>query len=373
MRALFLTADLGGNVPPFLAVAKELANRGIEIEMAGLQSGRVPYAQPHFLAAIAAGPEGGKGLAKSGAMMRLMAGRSTATQVSTLIAERRPDVIVVDCMFAAALRGTLGADIPVAVLFHSIGRFWFSSFDRQAGLGLGIIGLRPRKLWAAADLRLILTAPELDPASSDPKFQDYVWTGTTEKGVEAAQRETASHPRVLVALSSTDWPGMLPVYRRIVAALSELPVDALVTTGGVDLGGRLEGTPNVKVLNWADHAEILPTVDLVIGHGGHSTTLKTLAHGIPLLILPINPISDQRIIGRTVQAAGLGRTLPKSTHEPRLAETVAGMLADGNLRERASANGRKLRAADPGEKVAADHILGLLEGKGRETSGGDRA
>ena len=51
---------------------------------------------------------------------------------------------------------------------------------------------------------------------------------------------------------------MLPVYRRIIAALSELPIDAVVTTGSVDLGGELIGSDNVEVHGWVPHADLRP-------------------------------------------------------------------------------------------------------------------
>ena len=83
---------------------------------------------------------------------------------------------------------------------------------------------------------------------------------------------------------------MLPVYRRIVAALSELPIDAVMTTGGVDLGEELTGAANVEILGWADHAEILPKIDLMIGHGGHSSTMKALTHGALCCSFPLTQL-----------------------------------------------------------------------------------
>lgn len=359
MRVLFLTADLGGNVPPTLAVAEQVAHRGIDVEVAGLQKGRTDFEEPAFPAATDVGPQGKKGLAKLVAMMRLMAGKKAAAQARDLVVDSGPDAVVVDCMAVAPLRGALDTGLPVAVLFHTIGTFWSQSFDRWAGVGPGLRGFRPGKLWAQAHARLMLTDAELDPGTDDPALTEFFWAGTTEKGAEPAPRADGEPSRVLVTLSATDWPGMLPVYRRIVAALEQIPVTAIVTTGGVDLGGELEGAENVEVRGWADHSELLPSIDLVIGHGGHSTALKVLAHGIPLLVLPVNPTSDQRRVGLAVESAGLGRVLPKGAKSQRIADTVTAMLADTALQERSAANGRRLRAEVPGERLAADRIVAL--------------
>ncbi|MHA3722554.1 glycosyltransferase [Leucobacter sp. HY1910] len=217
-------------------------------------------------------------------------------------------------------------------------------------------------MWKRTAARLLLTDHDLDPGRDDPALTCYDWTGTTEAGVEPLGR--AGRPRILVALSSSDWPGMLAVYQRIINAISGLEVDAVVTTGDVNLTGRLVGTTNVDVRAWVDHAEVLPTVDLVVGHGGHSTTMKTLAHGIPLLIMPINPTSDQRIVGWTVESIGAGRQLPKSASSSRIRAEIHTILDDDALRTRAMAVGRRLRAAPNGAEVAADHIVAVLEQRG---------
>lgn len=361
MKILFLTADLGGNVPPTLAAAEELARRNAVVEIAGLAPGRTTHSQPVFRPALAAtaGP-GGRGLGKVWRLLRLMAGRSTSTAAQQLVAEHPADVVVVDCMLPAVLKGVLRSGTPVVVLFHTVGEFWIRAFDGgTAGAFFGALGVRPRKLWEQASSRLLLTDRRFDPSSNDPELTEYTWTGTTETGVASTGRSAEGRPQVLVALTSTDWPGLLPVYRRIVAALAELPVDAVVTTGGVDLGGELAGADNVTIHGWIDHASLLPAIDLVIGHGGHSSTLKALAHGIPLLVLPINSTSDQPLIGEILESEGLGERLPQRSTPEQIGRAVQRMLDDRTLRERAAQMGERMRAEPAGAGVAADLIMDL--------------
>lgn len=294
-------------------------------------------------------------MAQAAAMLSLMAGRKTIRTTSSLIRNNRPDVVVIDCMAAAPLRGALSTGVPVVILFHTLGAYWARSFDRgPMGRALRLTGIRPGELWARATERLLLTDRTLDPGRDDPALHDFFWTGTTEVGTPP--RPTERRPRILVALSSTDWPGMLPVYRRIVTALSRLPVEATVTTGGARLGGQLAGAANVEIRDWVSHAELLPHMDLVIGHGGHSTTMKVLAHGVPLLVMPINATSDQRLIGTTVKTAGLGDWLPKSASPDTIGETVTSILSNDAVRDAAFENGQRLRGLRPGAEVAADRI-----------------
>jgi UDP:flavonoid glycosyltransferase YjiC (YdhE family) len=363
MKVLFLTADLGGNIPPTLAVAQALARRGISVEIAGLLPDRTALPHIPFPLANAITPDSRpQGPRELLATFRLMASRTSSRDALKIIVERRPDVVVVDCMLPAVIRAALASHVPTVVLFHTFSTFWMHTFDRGPfGRLLGFLGLRPALLWNGAASRLFLTDADIDPGRYDPALAGYVWTGTTEVGHESQPCSNLARPRVLVALSSTPFPGMFAVYRRIIAALSTLPLDAVVTTGGVDLGGQLQGSAHIEIRGWADHGQILPTVDLMIAHGGHSSTLKALAHGVPLLILPVNPIADQRLIGRIVDSLGAGRWLPKTARSAVIRHAVVAILADTSIIARARSTGRRLRARTDGAEVAADHIEAILD------------
>ena len=156
---------------------------------------------------------------------------------------------------------------------------------------------------------------------------------------------------MLVSLSSAWAPGQADAYRRIIAALAALPVRAVVTTGGAELEGVLDPAPNVEVRGGSRTPGCCP-VDVVVGHGGHSTTMKALAHGIPLLVLPMNPMSDQPMIGRVVQR-GLGLALPRTAAPDRIRGAVAAILADPVIRAGAAAAGERLRAQRGADAAAA--------------------
>jgi UDP:flavonoid glycosyltransferase YjiC (YdhE family) len=66
----------------------------------------------------------------------------------------------------------------------------------------------------------------------------------------------------------------------------------------------------MEVHHYLPHEEIMPKASLVIGHGGHSTTMRALAHDLPLLILPVHPMLDQPMIGKAVADVRAGLVDP---------------------------------------------------------------
>ena len=150
---------------------------------------------------------------------------------------------------------------------------------------------------------------------------------------------------------------MRRAYRNAIEALRDLPVEAIVTTGGFDLGDPAPAAPNVQIHGYVPHAEVLPGAALVIGHGGHSTTMKALSYGVPLLVMPLNPTADQGLIGDVVERSGLGRRISARSDPATIRREVAELLQNPAVRERAQTTAARLRSAPPGAEVAADRIL----------------
>lgn len=367
MRVLFLSANLGGNVPPTMAVAQELSRRGVEVDVAGIlidsdsQDGEADDAAAPAEVDASWGQrrdDAGTPQPLGPTLARIFLGRGLVAEAERLIRDRRPDVVVVDCMALALVKGANRSGVPVIVLLHTFAEYWRRAFLRgPVAAVVGALGFSPRALWSAAAARLLITDPVLDPARRDPLFVDYLWTGTTEiAGAEPDGRAAEPEPRVVVSFSTTPLPGMRRAYRNAIEALRDLPVTGVVTTGGFDLGAHPTAA-NVQVHGYVPHAEVLPGAALLIGHGGHSTTMKALAHGIPVLVLPLNPTADQRLIGDIVTGSGLGRRISARSDSASIRRAVAELLQDPAVRERARATAARLRTSPPGASVAADRIV----------------
>jgi UDP:flavonoid glycosyltransferase YjiC (YdhE family) len=145
--------------------------------------------------------------------------------------------------------------------------------------------------------------------------------------------------------------------QRIADALEGLPIRGILTTGAV-APGAIRVPANIEVHQYLPHDEIMPSVSLVVGHGGHSTTMRGLVHGVPLLILPMHWASDQQMIGNAVAAAGVGLALPKAASAKEIRTAVQLLLDDPSYRNAATAIGARIRACN-WAITAADELENL--------------
>ena len=362
LDVLFISGDIGGNVPPTLEIAGELARRGHRVAVAGIRTRPDGIAEALLpaLADMDVSQNPGR-LGHLPNLRRMAMGSAVTRDVRALLARQRADVVVIDGVMLGSIREALRSGIPTAVLFHSLGKFWSDGMSNgPLNALLRPFGLAPRALLARTDALLLPTDRDLDPAGRGSSRIAFDWLGTTERGLPPEPRVPGEPLLVLVSLSTAWQKKQGDVYRRIIAALGQLaggdlPVRAIVTTGGAQLDGELSSLQNVEIRGRFSHAEILPRADLVIGHGGHSTTLRALAHGVPLLILPLNPTSDQPMIGKAVESAGAGRSLSRNATPEEIRDAVLDILTDRAIVATAARTGERLRG-QRGAEAGADRI-----------------
>jgi UDP:flavonoid glycosyltransferase YjiC (YdhE family) len=102
---------------------------------------------------------------------------------------------------------------------------------------------------------------------------------------------------------------------------------------------------------------VMPECSAVIGHGGHATTMLALAHGLPLVIAPMHPLLDQRMVGKAVQDAGAGLLIKASSSPEEIARAVKTVVDSAMFRTAASGIGRRILKADgarTGARVLAE-------------------
>jgi len=416
---LFVTFEGGGNVPPVLGVAQRLAIRGHDVrvltepclraavEEAGARF--VPFTR-HFTREDRTEDLIGDSAARTpiGALKRtfenLVFGpaRIVAEETRRTMEGERPDVVVVDALMPGALVAAEAAVVPRVVLFHMpeylpgpgrpaagpgflpradlagrvrdgvMTRLFFRqvaphlpSFN-DARRALGLAPLRTaRELvgqFHAADLRLIQTSEAFDfPITPSPPNVRYVgpvlddpdWSGDWR----SPWPESDARPLVVASLSSTFQDQRGPL-RRIIAALGTLPVRGLVTLGPAMAGERFDVPENVVVVASAPHARVFPRAAAVVTHAGHGTVMRALAHGLPLLCLPMG--RDQDDNAARVVARGAGLRLRPSASPPRIAAALRRLLDEPTFRTHAERLGAIIR-----DDVAADRAVEELEGVAR--------
>lgn len=189
-----------------------------------------------------------------------------------------------------------------------------------------------------------------------PRLDDGGWAGewTTPPG---------SDPLVLVALSS-DFQDQESLLRRIVAAVGELSVRALVTTGrGID-PESIEAPPNVRVVRSAPHTQVLGEAALAITHGGHGVTIKALGAGVPLVCLPMG--RDQLDVAARVVHSGAGRRLEPSAAPEEIAAAARSVLSDDSYRTAAARMAAAIRAETTTDLAVAEIEALLATAPARE-------
>jgi MGT family glycosyltransferase len=157
-----------------------------------------------------------------------------------------------------------------------------------------------------------------------PVLDDPAWAGdvawTLPHGLD---------PLVLVAMSST-YQDQIASLQRAIDALGRLPVRAIVTLGPALDISALHARANVSVVRSAPHRQVLQHAALVVTHGGHGTVMKSLAAGVPMLVLPHG--RDQADTAARVAARGAGLVLKRSAGPAAIADAVGRILRDDSYR-----------------------------------------
>lgn len=119
--------------------------------------------------------------------------------------------------------------------------------------------------------------------------------------------------------------------------LANLPMQVILTTGGnrepseLDLGPI---APNVHVVRWVSHTELIPKLDVMITTGGSATVQSTLKAGVPLIIVPTE--WDKPDIARRVVDTGAGLRLEPDKCTPEgLRAAVEEILHNPSYRQNA--------------------------------------
>jgi MGT family glycosyltransferase len=202
---------------------------------------------------------------------------------------------------------------------------------------------------------VVMTSRAFDFAGPLPPTVVHVGPRLDDLAAAAGDWEAPAgeEPLVLVGFSS-DYQDQGDVLGRIAEALGALPVRAVLTTGrGID-PAAVQAPANVQVVEAAPHSAVLREAALAVTHGGHGVTIKSLAAGVPVVVMPMG--RDQLDVAARVVHAGAGVRLEPTAAAAEIASAVERVLSEGSYREAAARI-----AAAIAEETATDRAVAEIE------------
>ena len=369
MRILFVMFDGGGNIPPQVKVARALQNRGADIHVLGhagirerIEGAGLPFEE--FADGRPFNPVARRSLPAMMADFAKVTMDRRYGHCAVDVARRiGADAVVVDIVLAAAITETLKTKIPTVAFVHCFYRGVQDFLSSPVGWLLRLRGITPLRADPGDLLQIVTARADLDPVQGCPPVRHVgvVWQGPPIQAIPAPV------PRILVSLSTCAYAGQRRMLQNILDAIEPLAVEAVVTVGpGIDSAG-LRVPANASMHSWLDHDEVLAGASLVVGHGGHSTAMRALSFGVPMVVMPANPLIDQRRVGTQLAKVGAAISLPKHAGITRIRDAIEKALNDPAYRAAASGIGARIREHD-GAGVAAEEVENFL----RSSIGVDR-
>ena len=377
-RFAFATWDGGGNVPPAIGIAQELASRGHHVEFVGYEVQRRGFEQSGFaFSALRRSGDfdiyGGADPAQRlpGLIRHVWACDEHLEDIRDAVEETATDVLVIDFSMNGALAAATQLTIPAAVLAHStiaglvpppespMGSARLTATNQlRERIGLPAMG-RLNDGWLGY-LTLVTTITELDPAAADAgpevhylgpiseRVPDQTWDSPWDPDDD--------RPLVVVSFSTTGLWDQTGRLRNTLDALAEEPVRVLASA---PQGWQDEAVPaNASVRGFVPHSVVLPRAAITVTHAGHGTVTASLAHGVPLLALP-NPAADQPFLAATLERLGAGLALDAGSGPEAIRTAVGALLKQPSFAAAARSLGDRIRAM-PGARGAAEHLERLV-------------
>jgi MGT family glycosyltransferase len=400
-RFLFTLWEGGGNVPPQLAIARRLRDRGHDVRVMSdaCNAAEVQAAGAEFVAYTRAPNRRDKSAASTllkdyeakNPLQAFLVFRD-GVMVDPALAyaqdvldelDRAPaDLLVVNDGLLGALMAAESAGIPCAMLLphhyiypaeglpppgmmtppprnmverlrdRLINAVIIRAFDgavpklnaTRAALGLPPLAHLLDHMHRA-DRVLVLTSPSFDyRASSLPANVRYVGPVLDDPFASDAPPPLPAGDAPLVVVGfSTTFQNQQPIVQRVIDAIGELPVRGLVTAGPALADAQFRVPANVTLQGFVPHGALFPHAAAVVTHAGHGTVIRALAHGVPLVCIPMG--RDQNGNAARVAAHGAGLALSPGASVAELRRAIGEAATRPHYREQA----RRL-----GEQIAHD-------------------
>lgn len=297
--------------------------------------------------------------------------RARAKDIVALCAMWQPDLIVCDEIDFGSMVAAEHLDLSHAsVLVIAAG-----SFVRPEVVGAPLDELRASYgLPPDPDLEMLrryLVLSPFPPSYRDPAFPlpataHFIRPREAEaKGGEAAPEWLATlpdAPTVYFTLGTVFNRESGDLFSRALAGLRDLPINLIVTVGPFIDPAEFGAQPaHVHIERYIPQAAILPRCHAVVSHGGSGSVLGVLAHGLPMVLLPMG--ADQPHNAARCEALGVARVLDAVEATPddigkataAALENAAYRQAAQRLRDEIAALPAPAHAVTLLERLAAEH------------------
>lgn len=385
-KFLFVVPPFVGHINPTVSVGQELRRRGHGVAWVGFREPLVRLLPPGAELIELAIPGSGMELSELKSRFHSVRGfhnlklmweevfiplaRSTFPGVMQAAKSFQPDVLVTD---QQALAGALAA--------RKLGLTWATSAATPADRVTTLQWLPKVLNWIDDLLADLQRELNLEPVAVPEDSPDLVLEFITEELTGPATRYPSQYrmvgpaitrrpdragfpwerlgdtPKVLVSLGTLNAERGHEFFGRVVDALGGLPIQAIMAAP--ESFGPFPD--NFIVQPWVPQLELLPRIDLLLSHAGSNTVCEALAHGLPVVVLPIT--DGQPVVAQQVAESGCGLRLSfKRSGTADIRAAVERGLSEPSFREAAQRIKASFERAG-GAPRAADLLEALAEGR----------
>jgi UDP:flavonoid glycosyltransferase YjiC (YdhE family) len=365
MRVVFTCLSATGHLHPLVPVARALADAGHDVRFAAdaaikpmveragfrhVQAGinfGAPEARPLMEAAMAkTGSEHEEFVMRRG-FGGLLAERMAADLLA-LPEVRSADLLVRDCTEFGAAVAAERLDIPhaavsiVAAGFQPRWREWLAeplgALRAAHGLPADPEAVMPFRYLTLHPFPPSFLGPIRYP--TDHAIRPAPFDRSGDEALPAWIDELPADRPTVYATLGTVFNGRADLFAAFLAGLRDEPVNLILTVGRDQDPAQFGAQPpNVRIERYVPQSLVFSRCDAVLTHGGSGTIVAALAHGLPLVVVPIS--ADQPQNAARAEALGVGRAVePVGLTPDAVRDAVRAVLGDPAYRR----NAERLRA-----------------------------
>lgn len=350
-RFLLVPWQSGGHVPVALTLARHLVKRGHDVTVLGHDG----LAERVALAGCTFAPYEGVAplrLNRDGDVekgFRILVPYQNSFEIASNVREQAgrvsADAVVADVMAPAAFAGADSASVPAAGLASFLYTPWRDSWGKlavQINDTRRRLGLEPIREESPAELmkgrRILVATPRIADFKPPGRWSRVRYVGPLLDPDPAPPWDSPwekddPRPLVLVSVSSMFRPSSTAMQTAL-DVLGTLGVRVLLTIGHEPEPQTLRPPENAVVRSWVPHDTVLPETSLLITNGGAGTIGVALAHGVPLLTLPL--VWEQAVSSRRIEQLGAGLMLDDLSDRAEVEAAITDLLGSERYRRAAA-------------------------------------